>query len=394
VGQIILLNIMDRVRRQLQATGLGRVAGLGRAAPGTLIYLFTLLITQLTLNTVDERLGRRLLLSESTNLHNMARSPVQVLIGSAFWTDTSPWLTYLLFAALLAVMVPVEQWLGTGRWLVTFASGHIGATLATLLATGYALRSGLLHPTIANVPDVGASYGLFAAAGILTYRLSRTPLRYTWLALYLVGLATALVINHQIADLGHTCAFLIGLALWPLARGRHRVAAQPAEPIPPAPGSAAPAIPAVPAVLSRRHVVAGAGIAVASSAALAGCSVTALGSARGTSNGGPAAGPAPSGPVVLGPSAAVPVGGGTIYPGQRIVVTQPVAGTFHGLSAVCTHQGCLVGEIADGTIDCPCHGSQFHLDGTVANGPASDPLPTRPITVRNGEIELPAPEKS
>lgn len=257
---------MDTVRGRLnQVTGLGRVAGFGRRAPGTLIYLFTLLITQLTLNTVDERLGRRLLLSESTNLHNMARSPVQVLIGSAFWTDTRPWLTYLSFAALIGVMVPVEQWLGTGRWLLAFACGHIGATLATLAATGYALRVGLLRPTVVNIPDVGVSYGLFAAAGILTYRLSRTPLRLTWLALFLTGLATALAINHQIADLGHTCAFLIGLALWPLARG---------------------------------------------------CT-----------------------------------------PGIAV-------------------------------------GGQFHLDATVADRHTSDPLPIRPITARNGQIELPAREKS
>ena len=40
-------------------------------------------------------------------------------------------------------------------------------------------------------------------------------------------------------------------------------------------------------------------------------------------------------------------------------MTQPVAGTFKGFSATCTHQGCKVNEVAGGTINCPCHGSKF-----------------------------------
>ena len=51
-------------------------------------------------------------------------------------------------------------------------------------------------------------------------------------------------------------------------------------------------------------------------------------------------------------------------------MTQPTAGTFKAFSAICTHQGCMVGEVADGTIICPCHGSQFTIaDGSVAQRP-------------------------
>ncbi|WP_299412932.1 Rieske (2Fe-2S) protein [Acaryochloris sp. IP29b_bin.148] len=43
----------------------------------------------------------------------------------------------------------------------------------------------------------------------------------------------------------------------------------------------------------------------------------------------------------------------------------------------CSHQQCPVKWNADGgTLDCGCHGSKFKADGTVANGPAKDPLPT------------------
>jgi hypothetical protein len=189
-----------------------------RGAPGTLIYLCSLLVTQLTLNTVDEYIGRRLVLSESTNLHNMAQAPVQVLIGSAFWVATSPVLTYLGLVALLLVMVAVERWLGTFRWLVTVSAGHIGATLLTVVVTAYALSHGLVMPKIAHITDVGFSYGLFAAAGVLTYRFPGWVRRSAWVLAVLSGLAVAAVLDHRVGDLGHVCAFLIGLGMWVLTR--------------------------------------------------------------------------------------------------------------------------------------------------------------------------------
>jgi Rieske Fe-S protein len=84
----------------------------------------------------------------------------------------------------------------------------------------------------------------------------------------------------------------------------------------------------------------------------------------------------------------VPVGGGVIFADQGVVVTQPTAGEFVGLSSVCTHQGCNVGTIENGEIVCPCHGSRFALDGTVVNPPAPSPLESRPVTVEGDQIIL------
>ncbi|MFJ9021511.1 Rieske (2Fe-2S) protein [Streptomyces sp. NPDC102259] len=85
----------------------------------------------------------------------------------------------------------------------------------------------------------------------------------------------------------------------------------------------------------------------------------------------------------------IPVGGGKIFAEEKVVVTQPTKDDFKAFSAVCTHQGCTVGSIADGIIHCPCHKSEFRIaDGSVAGGPAPKPLPEEQITVEGGAIRL------
>ncbi|MFE6854994.1 Rieske (2Fe-2S) protein [Streptomyces sp. NPDC057674] len=97
---------------------------------------------------------------------------------------------------------------------------------------------------------------------------------------------------------------------------------------------------------------------------------------------------APSGRA-LAKTADIPVGGGTVFTAEKVVVTQPTAGEFKAFSAVCTHQGCLVNKVADGTIDCPCHGSKFRVtDAAVVAGPAPRPLPAEQITVSGDSITL------
>ncbi|MFI1766518.1 Rieske (2Fe-2S) protein [Streptomyces sp. NPDC020800] len=85
----------------------------------------------------------------------------------------------------------------------------------------------------------------------------------------------------------------------------------------------------------------------------------------------------------------VPEGGGKVFAAQKVVVTQPQKGQFKAFSAICTHMGCTVNRVADGTIDCPCHGSKYRItDGSVVHGPAPRPLPPKTIKVEGNSIRL------
>ncbi|MEV6324963.1 Rieske (2Fe-2S) protein [Nocardia sp. NPDC051787] len=70
-------------------------------------------------------------------------------------------------------------------------------------------------------------------------------------------------------------------------------------------------------------------------------------------------------------------------------MTQPNPGEFHAFSAICPHRGCAVKRIGDGRVICPCHGSAFRItDGSVATGPAEQPLARRSITVTPTELHI------
>ncbi len=134
--------------------------------------------------------------------------------------------------------------------------------------------------------------------------------------------------------------------------------------------------------VSRQKVLVGAGLGLVT-AVLAACSTYGKKEAESSAT-------TPSAPLAAGNAIAktadVPVGSGVIV--DKVVVTQPTAGVYKGFSATCTHAGCTVNKIADGTIDCPCHGSKFNLDGTVAKGPAQKPLAAENITVQGDSIIL------
>lgn len=59
-----------------------------------------------------------------------------------------------------------------------------------------------------------------------------------------------------------------------------------------------------------------------------------------------------------------------------------VGDRIHTDNPACTHLGCLTtANEAEGTWDCPCHGSRFAADGAVLHGPAVRALAKRPAEV-------------
>ncbi|MFG1921408.1 Rieske (2Fe-2S) protein [Cryptosporangium sp. NPDC048952] len=158
--------------------------------------------------------------------------------------------------------------------------------------------------------------------------------------------------------------------------------------------------------VTRRSVVAGAGAfgvtatlgacssygddgsdsATTTASTAAATSAPASASAAASATAGTTASPAGT---ELGPSSEVPVGGGKIYASEKIVVTQPTAGTYKGFSAVCTHQGCTVSTVTGGKIICNCHKSHFSAtDGSVVSGPAKTALPSESVTVSGDTVYL------
>lgn len=140
--------------------------------------------------------------------------------------------------------------------------------------------------------------------------------------------------------------------------------------------------------VSRRTVtgLASAGLSLPLLAACGGDSDTASDTGSDT---GSDPGSTPGSGDTLASTSDIEVGGGTIFPKDKVVVTQPSQGEFKAFGSTCTHQGCQVESVSEGTINCPCHGSKFSIeDGSVAAGPAPSPLEEVAITVEGDSILL------
>jgi nitrite reductase/ring-hydroxylating ferredoxin subunit len=60
---------------------------------------------------------------------------------------------------------------------------------------------------------------------------------------------------------------------------------------------------------------------------------------------------------------------------HKLAAYRTPTGELRFLSATCTHAGCIVRWNGfENCWDCPCHGSQFSIDGEPLQGPATRPL--------------------
>ena len=61
---------------------------------------------------------------------------------------------------------------------------------------------------------------------------------------------------------------------------------------------------------------------------------------------------------------------------------------FVALSAICTHQFCIITGFANQTYVCPCHGSTYDINGRVTGGPAPASLSQYPTQLTNGVLTI------
>ena len=74
--------------------------------------------------------------------------------------------------------------------------------------------------------------------------------------------------------------------------------------------------------------------------------------------------------------------------GTKVSVAN-VGGNIYAFDDTCTHRGCSLatGKLDGTTVTCPCHGSQFDVtSGEVLRGPAEQPVRSRLVQVKSGEI--------
>ena len=108
------------------------------------------------------------------------------------------------------------------------------------------------------------------------------------------------------------------------------------------------------------------------------CAAAAVGA--GCSSAG--ASPDPIGNVDGGALQSLPVG--TLRPvgSQAVCIGRDDSGVY-AMTLTCTHAGCNIainGTVSAQGIACACHGSRFDVNGSVVQGPASEPLQHYAVT--------------
>ncbi len=79
--------------------------------------------------------------------------------------------------------------------------------------------------------------------------------------------------------------------------------------------------------------------------------------------------------VKLSDNAALTKVGGNVKVSDELILIRKSETEFLAIRTICSHKGCDVELEADKFV-CPCHGSEYTLDGKVTQGPAKENLKT------------------
>ncbi len=93
----------------------------------------------------------------------------------------------------------------SGRLVIAFALGHIGATLLVAVGLTAAVASGRLSADVTRATDVGMSYGASAVLGSLSAAIPRRW-RPAWTGWWLAVAVAVAVVRRDFTDAGHAVA--------------------------------------------------------------------------------------------------------------------------------------------------------------------------------------------
>lgn len=174
----------------------------------TVGYTVVLIVITTALLKLDPAAQGQVIRNASTNLHNLRHGHLGTLLGSAFVIDAGPVLFWL--PGLTCLLGLGELLWRSGRLLVAFAVGHVGATLLVAAGLTAAITHGWLPTSVARAADVGMSYGAMAVLGAITPAIPRRW-RSTWIGWWLaVGVAVA-SFGTDFTAVGHVVALVLGM---------------------------------------------------------------------------------------------------------------------------------------------------------------------------------------
>ncbi len=175
----------------------------------TAAYAVILLAVSVTLTALGPHARSVAVSQMSTNVHNLAHGHWATLVGSAFVNDGDDpcfWLPGLVCLLALGELM----WRSWGL-LITFAVGHIGATMIVAAGLVAAVETGWLPFSVARASDVGISYGAVCVLGALTASIP-SRWRPTWIGWWL-GIAVTVTVGGDFTAVGHVVALLLGIGL-------------------------------------------------------------------------------------------------------------------------------------------------------------------------------------
>jgi hypothetical protein len=187
--------------------GLRLIASLSRVR---VTVAYAVIVTGVTtvLVVLGPEVQDRVIRHASTNLHNLSRGHVGTLLDSAFVVDAGP--IYLWLPGLVCLLALAELLWRSGRLVVAFAVGHVGATLLVAIGLTAAVELDWLPAQVSRATDVGMSYGAAAVLGALTAAIPRRW-RPAWIGWWLAVGVVVVAIGRDFTDVGHAVALILGM---------------------------------------------------------------------------------------------------------------------------------------------------------------------------------------